>query len=338
MKKKVLNGLLALLCVVSLAGCGGASDGVASINSTKGYATGGVSADHAMTEEMYYGDMEMAEQDGLLQNSGTVPSQAPTVSVTERKLIKTVGLEVETKEYDSFMLQIDQHISLYGGYIESSDSNNGSRYSSKVSSRYARMTIRIPQAKLNEFLGDVTGICNVVRRNDSVNDVTLNYVDTESRRDALKVEQDRLLELLGQASTLEEILILEDRLTDVRYELQSSERQLRSMDDKVTYSTVNLMVSEVAELTEITPVAEKSDWEKITEGFMENLKDVYRGFLNFIIWFLSSLPKLFVWAVVILLFVFCGKRWKKKRTAKKAAKEEALRTAYESQKEGSEKK
>ena len=160
-------------------------------------------------------------------------------------------------------------------------------------------------------------------------------MDTGSRRDALKVEQDRLLELLAQAENLEEILIIEDRLTDVRYELQSSERQLRSMDDKVTYSTVRLSVSEVAELTEITPVAEKSDWEKITEGFMENLKDVYRGFLDFIIWFLSSLPKLFVWAVVILIIILIVKSRKKKRAAKKAAREAELKAAYESQKEGS---
>ncbi|MGN0424371.1 MAG: DUF4349 domain-containing protein [Acetatifactor sp.] len=332
MKKKVLNGLLAVLCVVSLAGCGSA-DSAAEFQSTKGAAMNDFAMDQAVTEEVYYS--EAAESTGMLQDAGASPYQSPTVSVTERKLIKTVGLDVETKEYDSFMSQISSHISAYGGYIEASDSNNGSRYSSKQSARYANMTIRIPQEKLDDFLGEVTGICNVVRRNDSVNDVTLNYVDTESRRDALKVEQDRLLELLAQAQNLEEILIIEDRLTDVRYELQSSERQLRSMDDKVTFSTIRLSVSEVAELTEITPVAEKSDWEKITEGFMDNLKDVYRGFLNFIIWFLSSLPKLFVWAVVILIIVFIVKSRRKKRAAKKAAKEAELKAAYESQKEGS---
>lgn len=332
MRKKMLNGLLAVLCVVSLAGCGSA-DSVAEVQSTKGAATNGFAMDQAVSEEVYFSEADGSS--GMLQDAGASPNQAPSVSVTERKLIKTVGLDVETKEYDSFMSQISSHISSYGGYIESSDSNNGSRYSSKQSARYANMTIRIPQAKLDDFLGEVTGICNVVRRNDSVNDVTLSYVDTESRRDALKVEQDRLLELLAQAENLEEILIIEDRLTDVRYELQSSERQLRSMDDKVTYSTIRLSVSEVAELTEITPVAEKSDWEKITEGFMENLKDVYRGFLNFIIWFLSSLPKLFVWAVVILIIVLIVKSRKKKRAAKKAAKEAELKAAYESQKEGS---
>lgn len=107
------------------------------------------------------------------------------------------------------------------------------------------------------------------------------------------------------------------------------------MDDKVTYSTIQLSVSEVAELTELEPVAEKSDWEKITEGFMENLKDVYRGFLDFIVWFLSSLPKLIVWAIVIVIVVCIVKGRKKKRAAKKAAREEALKAMIESEKEGS---
>ena len=63
--------------------------------------------------------------------------------------------------------------------------------------------------------------------------VTLQYVSTESRVKALETEQTRLLELLENAETMEDLLTIEARLTDVRWELENYASQLRVLDNQV---------------------------------------------------------------------------------------------------------
>ena len=75
---------------------------------------------------------------------------------------------------------------------------------------------------------------------------------TQTRRagkKALETEQDRLLELMEQAETTEDLLAIESRLTDVRYQLESAASQLKLYDSLVSYSTVYLTVEEVQKLT-----------------------------------------------------------------------------------------
>lgn len=237
-----------------------------------------------------------------------------TVAASNRKLIKTVDMSVETKEFDTLMSTLETGARDMGGYIENLDTYNGSAYSGYRSSRNASMTLRIPQNRLDAFLKTVSDICNVIRRSDSVEDVTLAYVDLESHRDALKTEQTRLLELMEQAESLEDILTIEERLTDIRYSLESMESRLRTMDNQVDFSTVYLSVSEVKELT---PVEEKTTGQRIAEGFVRSLKDVGDGAVELFVWFVVNLPHLVIWAVVIVLVVLVIKKIRRKRKARK---------------------
>ena len=107
------------------------------------------------------------------------------------------------------------------------------------------MTVRIPAQQLDAFLSSVSEVSNVISRNDSVSDVTLQYVDMESHKKALTAEQDRLLELLEQAESVEDIITIESRLSDVRYQIESMESQLRTLQNQVSYSTVYLDIQEV---------------------------------------------------------------------------------------------
>jgi len=250
-----------------------------------------------------------------MPESGATDGEAVAVQ-DNRKLIKNVDMSVETKEFDNFMATLESNVRGCGGYIENSEIYNGSSYTSYRSSRNATLTLRIPQQQLDAFLAEVSGISNVVRRSDSVRDVTLAYVDMESHRDALKTEQARLLELVEQAESLEDILVIEERLTQIRYQLESMESQLRTMDNQVEYSTVYLNVSEVKELT---PVEEASVGQRIADGFGESLTEIGDGATELFVWFVVSIPYLLIWAVVITVIVLLVKRifFNKKKHEKK---------------------
>ena len=199
------------------------------------------------------------------------------------------------------------------------------------------MTLRIPQQSLDEFIGSISDLANVVSRSESVNDVTLQYVDMQSHKESLQVEQKRLLELLEQADDLEDIITLEDRLTKVRYQIESMESSLRTFDDQVDYSTVYLRIDEVKIYT-VVEEEEETVWERMTHGFMDSLEDVKDGFVNFGVWFVVNIPYLIIWAVVITVICLVlrritkgkkGKGLKKSRKNKVGEGEEASAKASE---------
>lgn len=330
------NRLLVLvMAAVLMTGCGSADknmmtesayDSGAYDASFGGYATDDIysyeaPASEPETAEDAEWDMAAAEEAGTVAGS----AESPQVQDTNRKLIKNVNMEVETEEFDTLLDKVEKKVNSLGGYVESSYTYNGSSYYGS-SNRNAGMTIRIPAEKLDDFLSEVAESSNVISRNDSVTDVTLQYVDMESHKKALLAEQDRLLELMEQVETIEDIITLEGRLSEVRYQIESMESQLRTYDNQVSYSTIYLDINEV---TKLTPVKEQSTWEKISTGFAESLYGVGTGILNFIIRLIINLPYLVVWAIVIFVIVMIVKlirKSMKKRKEKKRQLQASLMT------------
>lgn len=218
----------------------------------------------------------------------SVATETSTVATsTQQKLIRTVWLSVETENYDTLLSDMEAKAALVGGYMESI--NADTRYTSDT--RHASICLRIPASELNGFLTAVSEMSNVVSRSEDVRDITLTYVDTESERDALRIEQERLLELLEQAESLSDVLEIEERLTDVRYRLNSIESQLRAYDNQVDYATLRLEIDEVAVLT---PVAENGFWKKIGDGFVRSVVTVWNLIKAAFSYAIIALPYLIV--------------------------------------------
>ena len=366
MKKRFLKvrGVLAGLCVLSLfagftglAGCGNASESARSYVTSNGSAQGAsaskydsYSSDAAnLSYEDYAAEelwMEGESYDTALNNESsgsTVNGQKlDQTSASKRKLIKTVNMNVETQEYDTLMGNLQERVKELGGYVQNMDSHNGSAYNYSRSQRYANLTLRIPQQRLDEFIGSISDLANVVSRSESVNDVTLQYVDMQSHKESLQVEQKRLLELLERAENLEDIITLENRLTNVRYQIESMESSLRTFDDQVDYSTVYLRIDEVKVYT-VVEEEEETVWERMTHGFMDSLEDVKDGFVNFGVWFVVNIPYLIIWAIVITVICLVlrkllrGKRRKGVKKFRKNKKGEGEDSSLEEPKEKSEK-
>lgn len=321
--KNARVGIASFLALLLLAGCGSADSSF-----DTGYSQGSsVNSSASSSESAYdYGydnyNGEMYETEAEEAVGKSTGESDVSSAVSERKLIRTVNMNVETKEqdYDRFLATLQEEVQSLGGYIENMDSYNGSAYGDYRSSRNANLTLRIPKDCLDGFLNLVSDIANVVRRSESVDDVTLTYVDMASRRNALRTEQDRLLELLEQADSIEDILTIENRLSDVRYQLESMESRLRTIDNQVDYSTVYLYVSEVRELT---PVAERTVWERISYGFMDSLEEIGDGTVDIFVWVLVNMPYLVLWiAFFAVVFILIKRRWKKGEFKLKREKKE----------------
>lgn len=292
--RKSVSIALVLLLLLSLTACGGASE----------------AADKYYEAE---GPMEMGtvSNESLSSTAGTAQTPMPE----NRKLIRTVNMDAETEELDSLVSAIDDKIAELQGYVESREVYNGSAYAQR---RYRRadLKIRIPAENLNSFVAHVSANANIVSSNETVDDVTLQYVDTESRVKALETEQERLLALLEQAENMAELLEIEARLTDVRYELESVASKLRTLENQVTYATVYLSINEVQEYT---PVEEETLWQRISGGFTDSIDGIADGAVEVIVWILANSPYLVLWGGILSVAVVTGKKLRRKRTSKKTA-------------------
>lgn len=323
---------LLLASMVALTGCGASSK-----NSAE-YAAD--SYDYA-TDDFYSNDMNysMEPSEGVTEESAVEESvseegAAGTSDINKgenqnsnRKLIKTVDMQVETTEFDLLISKLTEKVDAAGGYIEQSDVYGDTGSYDDV--RRANYTIRVPKNKLDNFLEAVAENSNITRKSESVEDVTLQYVDVQSKKEALEVERQRLLELIAEAQDIDTVLVIESKLTDIRYELESLESRLRTYDNQVDYSTVHISVVEVKVYT---PPKPESRLDKLVEGFTSSVKGVIEDVLDFFVGLIIILPYLVVWGLIIFAFVSIVKWINKKRKAKKQAKLEAKKRIEEQKK------
>lgn len=286
------------------------------VNSSAAWDTGvdyEVMMEEAAVEDMEY-SMSVEAPKESMSPTGEKGTDTLTATTT-RKVIKTANLNLQTLDFDAFAGALEQKLDETGAYLQYADVSGSDYYGGRKSANY---TIRVPEANLDRFLAGIEGIATVTNKTLGEEDVTLNYVDTEARIKTLQIEQERLLALLEKADNLDSIIKLEQRLSEVRYNMESYQSRLRTYDDKITYSTVRIYVYEVTRVQEKAP---ETVWERIQNGWSNTIYDITTGAQDFLVWAVVNLPYLVFWGVVCVVLVIAIRKKNKKRLEKKNGKQ-----------------
>ena len=291
---------MVLLAALSLSACGSKSYNTAAMAETMAAAAYVMDAEEGQTDAAFLGEnlnTLKAESGSGLSPSSDIGSPADT----GRKLIRDVNMSVEARDFDGVLSQITDKVRELGGYVESSDVSGISVNSYGGSQqRYADIRARIPADRLDRFVETVESAGNVTSKQEQVTDVTLQYSDVQSRKKSMEIEQERLWALLEKAESLDAVVALEARLSEIRYELESYTSQLRLYDNQVDYSTVSINMREVKDLT---PTAPNSIGTRIQKGFNRSLNNLGEAGTDLIVWIASNSPILLVLAVIIAAVV-----------------------------------
>ena len=222
-------------------------------------------------------------------------------AISNQKIIRTVDLNTETKTFDESIEWLKSHITTYEGIIDNSyiDSGNMDAYNYR---RNAHFTIRVRAEKLDDFLSVIGNNLNITFRNENTQDVTEEYDDTESRIATLKLEEEKLNELMTKAKSVEDMIKIEEKLSDVRAELRNISRKLARLDRKVVYSTINISISEVKDLTELTPADDFSK-ENIIKQIRKNFEDTKKYLISLLVLFITHLPAIIAFLIAILILM-----------------------------------
>lgn len=230
---------------------------------------------------------------------------------TDRKVIQSAYIEMETLTFDETVKTVKDMTYAYKGYFETLQVEGKRRDRlDHEQRRDAHFIIRIPKDKYEFFLNAFDELGNIINNELTSDDVTDAYIDTEARIKTLKIQEERLLALLEEATKIEDIIVLEERLSEIRYDIEGYTGNIRKWDNLVEFTTIDLYVREVQEVTEPAP---ESTLSKATESFAESTEaviDLLKGFVIF----------LFGFAPFLVIFVPLGylvRYFLKKRPPKK---------------------
>ena len=327
--------MLLVGCMLSTIGCGksaqSSADSSATNHSESGFGTFqaesqkkvsvGTTAEGSATEATVNTDdtVEQSAQDSGEQGIDTTGTEFEQVEGdnTEQKLIKTVNMSAETTEFDTLVADVRAKTESVGGYVENSDV--GGDYGMDMT-RYAYLVLRIPADKLDDFVGEVKNASNVRTFGESTEDVTLQYTDLDTHIKALREELDALFSMMEQATSMEDILAIQSQITEVRYEIENYESQLRVYDNQVIYSTVYL---DLYEVNRESSAAGTTFGERVKIKFNDNLYQMRQGFQNFMVGLLGGLPILLPIVVIcVVVVVVLRKIWKKRKSGRQEKTEE----------------
>ena len=327
--KKITALFLSLLMLLSLCACGSVNRQARSAPAayeSSFYAESPVAQEAAASY-----DMAGLSSANTAAARGGAEKEVPAESAPEEradKILYSADVTVETTDFDAALGQVAELVERFGGWIESSSINGSNYYDlsrGHSSARSAGYTLRIPGDRFQELMGSLTELGNVPYTHLYTENVTAQYYDTEARMTAYQAQETRLLEMMEVAESVEDIILLEDRLTELRWRIESLQSTLKNWDRRVSYSSVYLELREVQEYTP-EAVTKISYGQRLWRSLKDGLRGVAEFFEELLLWFVGALPALVILAVLVLLLwkpvrrLFTRSR--EKRAEKKAARME----------------
>jgi hypothetical protein len=227
-------------------------------------------------QETYYQLEQLAES--------SAADQEISENDVERKIVMTAHVRVRVEnlnEADSFVKDL---MKKYNAYASSTDINDNSR----------NYSIRVPSSAYKAAIDEINSMGRLLGRSESAEDVTLRYYDLEGRLATKKELLKTFQSYLGKAKTIEEILSVEKRISELQYEIEGTGKELRNLTNRIDYATIDLSV--------LGPIA-SSPYRGPT--LVERLKELFGSFGKFLSGIVMILVGIVIFGIpVLLLLVF----------------------------------
>ena len=323
MKRKLFA--ISLAAILLLAGCGGGSKTAEDSQAPASSATSDYEGGNYLPDRENYWDMDSAEtapSDPMPAPSTPAGGSEPS-SVYQNpgaKLIRRAELNIQTEQFDQSLEALNQLVNNCGGYFESANLYGGGRRDA-YATRSGEYVVRIPAQQYNLFLSSTGDLGYVNSKTESSEDVGTQYYDTETRLKTQRTKQERLLALLERAETMEDIISLENALSDVEYQIEMYSSDLRRYDALINFSTFRIYLNEVRQITE--EVGETASLgQRMAAGFQASFRGLGQGFQDLLVWVSYNLFLTAVLIGVAVAAVVVGKRELKKVHGKSGKKPE----------------
>jgi len=166
--------------------------------------------------------------------------QLAPVPVTQHIIIRDGYISMSVKDTPVSKQAIEgivQELAAEGAFIVSSQETGRADSSMPT----INMTIRVPAERFDQVMDRLAGLADqVLTRRESAEDVTEEYVDVQARLEAMKAARERLLKLMEQAASVEELLQAENQLTQREAEIESLQGRLDYLTQSAKMSKIEI--------------------------------------------------------------------------------------------------
>lgn len=279
MKKGILFtlGLLAAV-LIAVAACGD-TDGADSMTSEEESAGAGADVDTPLADDRATSlpeaiEEQVVEEEASADEAATAPQPGeggePTLGAGSlgRKIIQSATIELEVEDVIRGFSSATRIAGEAGGFVAASN------VYSEDDERYATLTIRVPAEEYSSALERLRGLGEVASEGSNTSDVTEEYTDLQSRLRNLEAVEAQYVQLLGQATNINDILVVQDRLNITRAEIEQIQGRLNVIDNMAELASIEVFLSPPS-----APMVDSGEgWSLLApaEAAVENSYDVMR--------------------------------------------------------------
>lgn len=235
------------------------------------------------------------KSDGSLKQ---INYQQPTENTNpqdKRMIIRTGTMSIENDSFDETELKAKEIAKNLGGFI-----TNSTAQVNQSGKKQGTLTIRVQADKYDALLAELAKTGKVMNQNITGRDVTEEYVDAEARLKTQRELETRLLQLLAEkTANLTAVVEVEQKLANVRENIEKTEGRMRMLKDQASFSTITLSIYEPA----ILNTSSGGFFYELERGFEKGLTGFTKVLAGIITFVIAMAPILAILGIVVYIVI-----------------------------------
>lgn len=164
----------------------------------------------------------------------------------DRKITKTASLNIGVKQgtFQDAESKLKSIVKTADAFLLNENVQKYSNYGDDRQYYSGNYNIKVEEGKYDALISQLKEIDEMTLFGENAEDITKQFVDLESE---LAAEKERLLryqQMLKEATTVEDKIMLSDRIFDQERIITFLEKQLKTSGEQASYSTVYVVITE----------------------------------------------------------------------------------------------
>ena len=227
------------------------------------------------------------------------PEPATTAQPVEKKIIKEGEISIEANNVKAARKALTDSLTKLGGYVDEESENNDENNSRK---NYV-LSIRIPAQHFERFLSAVSSAADHIEsKSIRIKDVTTEFIDITTRLKNKTLLEDRYKALLQKATKMADVLEVEDKLTEIRTDIETTQGQLNYLNKQVAYSSLQITLFSKS-------ISGKNEGNSFGYRFTNALSDSWQLIQSLFFGLITYWPLVLIIVIIIVLF----RRWRRRK-------------------------
>ena len=208
---------------------------------------------------------------------GAVPA-TPAAPADSARIIKNGSLEIGVGK-GTVTESVNRLTALatgLGGYVSDTKTNASTQFGAQAS---ATISVRVPSAAFEQLMSDASKLGEVRATTTSGVDVTAQFTDIDAQLTALNATRDQFLLVLGEAKNVNDILAVQDRITQVQVQIDQLEGQKRLLTDQTSFGTLSVTLLEPGATVAVPPITDNNKdlgdaWRDARRNFGDGVESI----------------------------------------------------------------